>query len=596
MCIPNILMRPPGMKSCSRMFFLFGLLFLASGFATAKDRGRITGSITDIAGYPLHNVIIRIIQEVEDGELFSIIRSDNNGIFKTTVLNPGIYHIQVSHQGYQPITTAKFAIDENRSISLDFALQEFAGYISRDEDPRNWDFKNVLRSTSDRRLIFRDAPRDIQSSERKSQTPFVRSGFMSVASDTSQGSESYLMRPQASQSGVSSNFALTEPLNSTSRIILSGQVDVGAGSFWRIRNTYNYRPDNDHDYRASVGYGRMTGNYPNAKSFLPSSNLLPVESGIETFAFSMEGSTKFLNMLAVKYGIDYSRLHYGADKSFFCPSIQILMTPIDGWSFQTSIVSRRISDRNSIVLPGGEIVNLSEPTMITMVGNNVSMSQMRHSEMAAQRNFTSGTAIELAIYQDYIHGPGLPLIVTSITPVSRQSHVMEMNEKHSSQKGMRATVKHRFFDILNGSVAYIYGESKGISKNSGLLSSALRETNPGNFLQQQYQHSITGRFEAMLPLSKTNIVATIRWNSGNPLTALDWFSDRMDIGTKSANFEMRQTLPMPEFLGSVGRWEFMLDVRNALNQGRETLTATDGALVLNRNPRSLRFGLNYSFR
>jgi hypothetical protein len=69
----------------------------------------------------------------------------------------------------------------------------------------------------------------------------------------------------------------------------------------------------------------------------------------------------------------------------------------------------------------------------------------------------------------------------------------------------------------------------------------------------------------------------------------------MDIGTKSANFEMRQTLPMPEFFGSVGRWEFMLDVRNALNQGKEIIPTTDGVLVLNRNPRSIRFGLNYSF-
>jgi hypothetical protein len=98
-----------------------------------------------------------------------------------------------------------------------------------------------------------------------------------------------------------------------------------------------------------------------------------------------------------------------------------------------------------------------------------------------------------------------------------------------------------------------------------------------------------------LPFTKTNLVAIIRWNSGNPLTALDWFSDRMDIGTKSTNFEIRQALPMPEFLGSVGRWEIMLDVRNALNQGSETLKATDGLVVLNRNPRSLRFGLNYSF-
>jgi hypothetical protein len=37
-------------------------------------------------------------------------------------------------------------------------------------------------------------------------------------------------------------------------------------------------------------------------------------------------------------------------------------------------------------------------------------------------------------------------------------------------------------------------------------------------------------------------------------------------------------------------------MRNVLNQGREHLPAEDGEIVLNRNPRSLRFGVNLSFR
>jgi hypothetical protein len=589
----NNLMRIFSMKYRTRICLLFGFIFLFTSFVIAKDKGRITGSISNLAGDPLRNAIIRVFQEVEDGEIFSVIHSDDKGIFKTTVLNPGVYYIQVSHQGYQPITTAKFAIDENRSISLDFALLEFADYLSRDDDPRNWDFKKVLRSTSDRRLIFRDAPYDIRTAER--DVPFTRGGVMSVASETSQMSAGYLMRPQASQSGVSSNFALTEPLSPTSRIILSGQVDVGSGSFWRIRNTYNYRPDKDHDVRVSAGYGRMTSNYPNSNSILPSSNLLPMDSGVETFAFSVEGTTRLLDLMEVKYGIDYSRLHYGTDKSFLYPSIQILLTPMDGWSFQTSMASRRISDRNSIILPGGEMVDLSEPTMITMVDSKVSMSQVRHSEVAAERKFKAGTTMELAVYQDIIHGPGVPLMITAITPVSRQSHIIEMNDSHSSQKGMRFTVKHKVLEFLNGSVSYIYGESKGISKKSERLSSSWLEVHPGRFMAQRCEHSITGRFDTTLPYTKTNLVTTVRWNSGNPLTALDWFSDRMDIGTKSTNFEIRQALPMPEFFGTVGRWEFLLDLRNVLNQGKDRLATADGLYVLNRNPRSMRFGLNYSF-
>ncbi len=71
---------------------------------------------------------------------------------------------------------------------------------------------------------------------------------------------------------------------------------------------------------------------------------------------------------------------------------------------------------NTLVLPDGEILDLSEPTLITMIGNRVSMSQIRHSEVAAEKELVPGTAFEVSVYQDRIKGPGLPLMVTTITP------------------------------------------------------------------------------------------------------------------------------------------------------------------------------------
>ena len=99
-----------------------------------------------------------------------------------------------------------------------------------------------------------------------------------------------------------------------------------------------------------------------------------------------------------------------------------------------------------------------------------------------------------------------------------------------------------------------------------------------------------------MPLTKTNLLATVLWYPGNPLTPIDWFSDRMDIGTNSANLEIRQSLPLPESVGNAGNWEILVDLRNIFNQGREIIPATDGEIILNRNPRSLRFGLNFNFR
>ncbi|MDR0843577.1 MAG: carboxypeptidase-like regulatory domain-containing protein, partial [Acidobacteriota bacterium] len=454
------------------MLVLFGLFGLSAAAVVAKDDadGRIAGSVADILGEPLRGALIQVVQTVEDGESFTTLRSDARGFFKTAILAPGVYRLQVAHQGYRSVSTTRFVVDGSRSVSLEIALQKFIGAISGDEDPRNQGLRQVLRGGSDRRLIFRSVPGSdtvpaASTATAASANDFTRGGAMRIASGSAQ-SEGYLLRPQASQNGVSSNFAFTEPLSSHSRVILSGQVDTGAGSFWRLRNTYNYRPDKDRDYSISVGYGRMAGNQLVSDSISSGSSgrLLPSVDGLETFAFSTEGATRLFDLLSVRYGVDYTRLHYGEDKSYFYPSVQILLTPSEGWGFETSLTSRRLSDASSIMLPGGEVLNLAEPTLIAMVGDHVSMSQVRHAETVVRRELNPNTSLEFAVYRDRIDGAGIPLLVTATTSLGQHSGVIEINDgRHFGQKGLRLTAKHSIFEHLTGSVVYIYGESREIS-------------------------------------------------------------------------------------------------------------------------------------
>jgi hypothetical protein len=588
------------MRHFSRTLILFGLLLfsLPAIAADARGNGRITGIIKNLSGNPLEDAVIRIFREVQQGETFSIAKSNNRGFFRSLNLKPGTYYLQISRQGYQPVTTTKFVIDPGRTTSLDIVLQEFMSIVSRNDDPRNWDLKTVMRRTSDRRLIFRDLPGKIPPDIEDSASSFYRSGAMNIASNTPLDGENYVIRPQPSQAGVSSNFAFTEPLSDHSRMILLGQLDFGGGAFWRVRNAYNYRPNSDHDYKLSVGYGQMNVNYPGSDS-IPS-QMLSQESGLrepemQTLALGFEGNTNFLDLLSIKYGFDYSRIHYGDYRSFFYPSLQILIHPAEGWNIQTSFSSRRASDINSVVLPDGEVWDLSEPTLITMVANRISMSQIRHSEVSAEKEISQETALEIAVFQDRTQGPGLPVMMTTITPTERKSQVVEMGEDNSGQRGLRLTLKRKLAENLSASVAYIYGDAINLA-GAGLWSSERLNGNLAGCLLRQRQHSITGRVEARVPRLKTNVLATTRWYSGNSLTPVDWFSDRMDIGTKSTTFEIRQPIPFPYFMGTVARWEVMVDLRNVLNQGKEVLPTTDGEIVLNRNPRSLRFGLSLSFR
>jgi hypothetical protein len=583
------------LKSFLRMFFIIaGLIATTAAAADARDnKGRVSGNVSDFSGSPVEGALIRVIQMIDGVENFTSTRSDKHGFFRTATLPGGVYSLQISHYDYRPAATTQFVVDDSRSVSLEIALQKFTDSFIRDEDPRNQGFMQVLRGASDRRLIFRSI--EAAGVAENAPNPFTQGGVMSIASGSFR-SEGYFLRPQASQNGVSSNFAFTEPLNSTSRIVMSGQIDSGAGSFWRLRNTYSRRVDRNNNYSISIGYGRMSGNYPVADAVSPSTNFFSMSDGLETISFGTEVETRLFDILAVRYGVDYSRLHYDSEKSFISPSLRILLTPVDGWSFEAFVTSRPQSEAGSITLPSGETLNLAEPTLITIAGDKASMSQVRHSEAVVRRNFTPETSVEVAFYQDYINGSGIPLFVTTVTPVRTRSCVIEMKEERLNQRGLRFMAKHRVFENLTGSVSYIYGESKEITQDARQAAVASLEENPENFMKQGYRHSIAGRIDTFIPMTRTSVITMLRWNSGYPLTTLDRFFDDMDIGTKSANLEIRQFLPVPAFLYGPGRWEVMLELSNALNQGSRKLTAADGEIIFDRNPRSIRFGLNYSFQ
>jgi hypothetical protein len=320
------------------------------------------------------------------------------------------------------------------------------------------------------------------------------------------------------------------------------------------------------------------------------------ESGVQSIAFGVEGTTKFYDLFAIHYGFDYSHLRYKTDRSFVHPSLEIIVSPVQGWRFSTSFTSKRDSAMNRVAFSNGEVLDLSEPTLITVVGDDISMSRVRHGEVAMEKSFSPITTLGFALYRDNTYGPGIPLMVTMITPEGRSSAIVNLNESRSRQQGMRITLNRQMLPNLSGSLSYVYGEAISVSDIDESLSIDRLNRAFQNYASQQYYHSFAGRFDLSIPETETNILATILWHPGNPLSTIDSFSDSMDIGSKSLNFEVRQAVPFQGLFMETGCWEILLDFRNVLNQGEEVIPASDGVLVLNRSPRSLRFGFNLNFR
>ncbi len=563
----------------------------------ARSAGRITGKVKDKDGSGLTGAVITAFKPDKSGGTISFTRSDKSGLYSLANLVPGSYYLQVAREGYKPITTASIKIDPGKTVSMDLILQEFINSISNDNDPRNWDIKTLMRSTSERRLIFRDLP---DTNLPEDDVPFYRSGVISVASSAGLGGDNYSVYPSDGNNGVISNFAYTEPLSEHGRMIFSGQLNSGYDNYWRVRNTYNYRPNPDRDMRFSVGYGRMNlagadiNSVARPAQFFSEDPSLR-ESGIQTVAVGFEATNKIFDTMSVQYGFDISRLYYGPTKTFFSPYFQVVLSPWDTWSFRAMVSSKRLSDNNSVVLPDGEVLNLMEPTYITNIAGHVHLSQFKHSEVAVGKTIADDTSVELALYEDRMNGPGTPFLVTSVVQDGTCSYLSQLNEDQSAQHGMRLTVDRKILDFLNGSIAYVYGTASSPAGLDEAVSSDILARELLTHMQRSYYHSLTGELRASIPRTKTNLSTIVRWYPGNPITPIDLFADRMDIMTKGVNFRLRQAIPLPEFLGTAGRWEALVDVRNLFDQGQNVIPTNDGELILTRNPRSFRFGINLNF-
>jgi hypothetical protein len=549
-------------------------------------------------GKGLIGAVVALFKQDDHGTVISLTKSDQRGTYSLNDILPGAYSLRVSRNGYQVITSPRITINAGKNTAINFVLQEFLDFISARNDPRNWDLKTVMRSTSDRRLIFRDLPGVLTGDE--GANTFYRSGILNVTSSTPLGGVNYAAYPDQGDAGVFSNFAYSEPISQHTRMIFSGQLTSGYDMLWRVRNTFDYHPGPGREMKFSVGYGRLNLNRLSAGEMARPTDFFNQDparrdSGVETIAAGFQASNEFFNTMAIEYGLDFSRINYGTSKIIWSPYFQLIMTPHQGWLLKTMMTSRRVSANNSIQLSDGEMINLLEPTSISKIDNQISISQVRHAEFSVAKKVAEDSSMEVTLYRDRVDGPGTPFLMTYNTKSGKKSRAAQLKSDQDAQQGLRVEFVRMLMDYVRGSVTYDYATAAALASPEKPISSDLMARCLLDFIHRSYYHSVTSQLEAKIPQTHTHIQAAVRWYPGNPISPIDLFADRLDTFTKGMSFSLRQAIPLPEFMGNAGRWEALIDLRNPFDQGRSLISTTDGEFSLTRNPRTLRFGLNLNF-
>ena len=568
--------------------------------AGADGNGTLAGTVMTPEGRALIGAVISLFKLNDHSAVISLARSDQRGIYSLNDITPGSYALQVSRVGYQVLRAPRITVAAGKTTTLNLVLQQFMDFISARNDPRNWDLKTVMRSTSDRRLIFRNMPGVVV--EDKPDEKFQRSGILNIASTSLLGGDNYAVYPNLGDTGIASNFAYAEPLGARGRMVFSGQLTSGYDSLWRVRNTFQYRSTPGQDWKFSLGYGRLNLNRLNTGTMTQPAEFFrrdPIErdSGVETLAIGFQASSEFLNTMALEYGIDLSHINYGARKNIWSPYFKVVVTPREGWLLRTMMTSRRTSNNHSVQLPDGSVTNLLEPASISKINNRFGISQVRHSELSIARKLAEDTSLEVTLYRDRVDGPGTAFLMTLDTKNRKgtESRAAQLRSDQDAHHGIRVAFARMLLDSLRGSVTYNYGTAASLNGLQGSISSDAMASRILDFVQRTYFHSVTSQLDANIAPTRTLIQATLRWNPGDPISSIDLFADRIDIFSKGMSFSVRQAIPLPEFMGCAGRWEALVDIRNPFDMGRGRYATSDGEISLTRNPRTLRFGLNLNF-
>jgi hypothetical protein len=220
------------------------------------------------------------------------------------------------------------------------------------------------------------------------------------------------------------------------------------------------------------------------------------------------------------------------------------------------------------------------------------IEKAQHQEISVSRRFGKNN-VQVAYYLDQIHnivltGAGDPSSYSDDVLPDIYSGTFSYTGGGLSTTGARVVVQHRFSDDLAATLDYSTGGVVTLRMPVSTWQSV------SSSLTTDRQHSIGAKVSGLLPYSKTRLIASYKWNSGQVLSAVDEFNASPGQMDPYFSIFIRQPLPATSFIPV--KMEALIDVRNLLAQGYIPVLGQDGhTLYLVQSARAVRGGLAFTF-
>ena len=563
-------------------FGLFGLFLAAALPLAARDFGKLTGIVADPAGNPQMGASVWLTPEFVGGRAIELL-TDENGIFVSQRLRPGLYSVKVTLAGFMPSFQDHVSVGASVNTSLHIELDSIFASLdqlrrksSKPAEPDDW--KWVLRTSSSSRpvLQLRDGTVVIANSSGVEKDDQPR-----ISVELDNGS----VRPGSSSAlpgYLGTAVSYDQSLGSAGRLLMAGEV--------------NYDQADPEVFGGSVAsiwlpHGKF-GEGPETTLIVRQVRLGDSGRSIRAMRFEHSEQLVLADHVVVEYGGEYlSGGFVGALTSSLRPHARLGMRLSRHWDaaflVETDPDAYGLRAQISAKEPAIDALQTG-PTLVWGNGHPV-LNGGWHEEAAVRHDVGSRGQIESAVFRDDSRHQAVYGTVVgswdSSSPVGLPGPFAN-DAGATGFWGTRVVYREKLANNLEVAGVYAWAGSLAPDDQSAPLSD-LRA-----MLQTRYRNSVAARVAGKVPKSKTQFAASYKWINGTVVTRQDLYSETAMAIDPNLSLSIRQ--PLPSFRTS-GHWEALADFRNVLSQGYVSLEGPNGSMLVMPVERSFRGGVSFQF-
>jgi len=528
-----------------------GVLICPLVAGAASNLGTITGSVRDAGGTPLAGALV-IATAASSIQPERIALTDRDGGFSILNLFAGEYSIKVSMARFLPVLRPGIQLNAGGTavltVSLQNAMDVFRRVVSRDRSQSD-DIVWTLRSSRSTQPVLRLVESANKPQPMKLWGPDY-TGYFQVYSKSVETSS-------GTTEGVGSQFSVTMPLDTGSKVTVHGQYHESPMQPRGIGASYDFAPATRH--KAAVGVNVRQGALFGDPLQSDSLREVQVKYG-EDFQWT--------DHLVLNYGAQAGRVGTISGATYLRPRFGVSWVPERRTtiSFAASTQAPQVADNP---VRGKEYYDrtILVPPALERYG---------HGEAGVTHIFSDGFEVSIAAFRDQTETEALFVK----TPEGRHG-ILILNTSNMPSEGIRLNVNRQFRNFEAG-IGYTSVNGVAIS-NSASTFDEMR-----NQLERRRFQSVAARFKADVDATQTEITAVYRWTSAFSASRLDPYQNVMEYNDPTLSLSIAQNLPTWGMFP--GKVQAILDARNLLDQSFGAPRTQAGLY-----PRLVKGGINIKF-